>query len=199
MPAWMQAVAADPKHAGEAQQLWQEHQALRETALEVNSLRQSAASMQEAAQSVERIDAAIFSGDARAQSEVVAEMARANPAAFRSMFAEAAKVLAGMGAGGREQGKGQVELVEVIWRQGPPCENREGWGTQPNSKPESGSDSNTGVRMCGRARVRIKFKTNQNQIQCQGQQSTSHRSPFRAERAGGRPVNDLRSCCVCIF
>ena len=131
MPAWMQAVAADPKHAGEAQQLWQEHQAfraafssaeearavkellpggaqevlaLREAAQEVSSLRQSAASMQEAAQSVDRIDAAIFSGDARAQSEVVAEMARANPAAFRSMFAEAAKVLAGMGAGGREAG-----------------------------------------------------------------------------------------------
>src|ERR1017187_465109 len=29
MPAWMQAVAADPKHAGEATQLWQEHQAFR--------------------------------------------------------------------------------------------------------------------------------------------------------------------------
>ncbi|MBZ5662588.1 MAG: hypothetical protein LAO08_19465 [Acidobacteriia bacterium] len=141
MPAWMQAVAADPKHAAEAQQLWQEHQAfraafssaeeaqamkellpggaqevlalreaaqevssLRQIAQEVDSLRQSAASMQEAAQSVDRIDAAIFLGDARAQSEVVAEMARANPAAFRSMFAEAAKVLAGMDSGGREAG-----------------------------------------------------------------------------------------------
>ncbi len=55
-------------------------------------------SLREATQSVERIDAALFSGDARAQSEVVAEMARVNPAAFRSMFAEAARVLAGMGS-----------------------------------------------------------------------------------------------------
>ena len=55
--------------------------------------------LREATQSVDRIDAAIFSGDARAQSEVVAELARANPAAFRSMFAEAARVLAGMGQG----------------------------------------------------------------------------------------------------
>ena len=78
-----------------------EVQALRQIAQEVDSLRQGAESLREAAQSVDRIDAAIFSGDARAQSEVVAEMARANPAAFRSMFAEAAKVLAGMEARGR--------------------------------------------------------------------------------------------------
>src|SRR5580693_5889143 len=62
-------------------------------------------SLREATQSVERIDAALFSGDARAQAEVVAELARANPAAFRALFAEAAKVVAGLGgkeAGGRE-------------------------------------------------------------------------------------------------
>jgi hypothetical protein len=128
MPAWMAALAADPKTAAEARQLWQEHQAyrasfssadearalkellpggtqeilaLRDAAREVLTLRQSAETLRESAQSVERIDAAIFSGDVRAQSEVVAEMARANPAAFRSMFAEAAKVLAGLEAGGR--------------------------------------------------------------------------------------------------
>ena len=60
--------------------------------------------LREATQSVDRIDAALFSGDARAQSEVVAELARANPTAFRSMFAEAAKVLAGMGSRGWEAG-----------------------------------------------------------------------------------------------
>ena len=135
MPGWMAAAANDPKHAAEARELWQEHQAfraafssaeearamkellpggaqevqaLRQIAQEVDSLRQGAESLREAAQSVDRIDAAIFSGDARAQSEVVAEMARANPAAFRSMFAEAAKVLAGMGAGGREAGNPAV-------------------------------------------------------------------------------------------
>ncbi len=86
----------------------QEVESLREAAREVNalreetaSLRENAAGLRQAAESVDRIDAAIFSGDARAQSEVVVEMAQANPAAFRSLFAEAAKVLAGMGQGGR--------------------------------------------------------------------------------------------------
>src|SRR5271169_3245717 len=107
MPSWMQAVAADPKHGGEAQQLWREHQEFRaafsspEEARAIKELLpggvRDVLTLREATQSVDRIDAAIFSGDARAQSEVVAELARANPAAFRSMFAEAAKVLAGMG------------------------------------------------------------------------------------------------------
>ena len=119
MPAWMAALAADPKHGGEAQQLWREHQEFRaafaspEEARAIKELLpggvRDVLTLREATQSVDRIDAAIFSGDARAQSEVVAELARANPAAFRSMFAEAAKVLAGMGtrgseAGGRETG-----------------------------------------------------------------------------------------------
>jgi hypothetical protein len=107
MPSWMQAVAADPKHGGEAQLLWREHQEFRaafsspEEARAIKELLpggvRDVLTLREATQSVDRIDAAIFSGDARAQSEVVAELARANPAAFRSMFAEAAKVLAGMG------------------------------------------------------------------------------------------------------
>ena len=58
---------------------------------------QEVRSLKAASQSVDRIDAALFSGDARAQSEVVGELARANPAAFRSLFAEAAKVLSGVG------------------------------------------------------------------------------------------------------
>ncbi len=120
MPTWMAAVAADPQHGGEAQQLWREHQEFRaafaspEEARAIKELLpggvRDVLTLREATQSVDRIDAAIFSGDARAQSEVVAELARANPAAFRSMFAEAAKVLAGMGqgleAGGRRQGAG---------------------------------------------------------------------------------------------
>ena len=107
MPAWMQALAADPKHGGSAQQLWREHQEFRaafaspEEARAIKELLpggvRDVLTLREATQSVDRIDAAIFSGDARAQSEVVAELARANPAAFRSMFAEAARVLAGMG------------------------------------------------------------------------------------------------------
>ncbi|HXP78651.1 MAG TPA: hypothetical protein VN976_02005 [Verrucomicrobiae bacterium] len=107
MPSWMATLAADPKHGGEAQQLWREHQEFRaafaspEEARAIKELLpggvRDVLTLREATQSVDRIDAAIFSGDARAQSEVVAELARANPAAFRSMFAEAAKVLAGMG------------------------------------------------------------------------------------------------------
>jgi hypothetical protein len=72
--------------------------ALREAAREVETLRQSAQELRQAAQAVDQIDAAIFSGDARAQSQVVADLAQANPAAFRQLFAEAARVLAGMGS-----------------------------------------------------------------------------------------------------
>src|ERR1700680_4004569 len=114
MPEWMATLAADPKHGAEAQQLWREHQEFRaafaspEEARAIKELLpggvRDVLTLREATQSVDRIDAAIFSGDARAQSEVVAELARANPAAFRSMFAEAAKVLAGMGTRGSEAG-----------------------------------------------------------------------------------------------
>ena len=123
MPSWMQAVAADPQHGGEAQQLWREHQEFRaafaspEEARAIKELLpggvRDVLTLREATQSVDRIDAAIFSGDARAQSEVVAEMARANPAAFRSMFAEAARVLAGKGAQGSEGGGARVEIGNV--------------------------------------------------------------------------------------
>ena len=83
-------------------------------------------SLREATQSVERIDAAIFSGDVRAQSEVVAEMARTNPAAFRSMFAEAARVLAGMGTSlPKFVGSGNGHTTGPTLR-----ESREGWATQ---------------------------------------------------------------------
>ena len=93
--------------------------------------------LREATQSVERIDAALFSGDARAQSEVVAELARANPAAFRSMFAEAARVLAGMG-----QSVANVSVSSDGAAAGPtvhsnsgqaPRKGGEGWGTQQDS------------------------------------------------------------------
>ena len=117
MPSWMATLAADPKHGGEAQALWREHQEFRaafaspEEARAIKELLpggvRDVLTLREATQSVDRIDAAIFSGDARAQSEVVAEMARANPAAFRSMFAEAARVLAGMGQGLEAGGRGQ--------------------------------------------------------------------------------------------
>jgi hypothetical protein len=127
MPEWMRTVAADPKHQGEAQQLWREHQEFRaafsspEEARAIKELLpggvKDVLTLREATQSVDRIDAAIFSGNARAQSEVVAELARTNPAAFRSMFAEAAKVLAGMGqvqeAGSRGQGAGKFAADPV--------------------------------------------------------------------------------------
>ena len=120
MPEWMRtATAADTAHGAEAQALWREHQEFRAafpSAREARAVADEAraikellpggvkdvVSLREATASVDRIDAALFSGDARAQSEVVTELARANPAAFRSMFAEAARVLAGMGAAGNE-------------------------------------------------------------------------------------------------
>ena len=86
MPAWMQTLAADPAHGAEAQQIWQEHQACQEyraafsSPQEARAIKelfpggaQEAEALRQATQSVDRIDAALFSGDARAQSEVVAE------------------------------------------------------------------------------------------------------------------------------
>jgi hypothetical protein len=119
MPSWMATLAADPAHGGEARQLWREHQEFRaafSSSEEARAIKEllpggvrDVLSLREATQSVDRIDAALFSGDSRAQSEVVAELARANPAAFRAMFAEAAKVLAGIDAGGRGQAAGGRE------------------------------------------------------------------------------------------
>src|SRR6266436_1585527 len=82
---------------------------------------QEAQTLRQASQAVDQLDAAIYSGDARAQSEVVAELARANPAAFRQLFAEAEKVLAGMGR------------AQPVSDQTPTLrETREGWGTLYN-------------------------------------------------------------------
>ena len=145
MPEWMQAAAADPRHGGEAQQLWREHQEFRaafaspEEARAIKELlpggARDALSLRETTQSVERIDAALFSGDARAQSEVIAELARANPAAFRSLFAEAAKVLAGLGTGGRnargsEAGNFHVPFANELAPAPTLRETREGWGAR---------------------------------------------------------------------
>lgn len=130
MPPWMQSIAGDPTHGAEAQQLWREHQEFRaafSSPLEARAIKemfpggaQEVRSLKEASQSVDRIDAALFSGDARAQSEVVAELARANPAAFRSLFAEAARVLSGMGATFAPSGEAAPTLRQ----------NREEWGTR---------------------------------------------------------------------
>jgi hypothetical protein len=147
MPAWMQAAAGDPTHGAEAQRLWQEHQAFRtsfSTPEEARAIKelfpggaQEAQSLRQAAQAVDQLDAAIYSGDARAQSEVVAELARANPAAFRQLFSEAAKVLAGMGQPSLQlqpqvqshPGSNQTPTLHPDSGQAL-RENREGWGTQ---------------------------------------------------------------------
>jgi hypothetical protein len=70
MPSWMQAVAADPKHGGEAQELWREHQEFRaafaspEEARAIKELLpggvRDVLTLREATQSVDRIDAALF-------------------------------------------------------------------------------------------------------------------------------------------
>jgi hypothetical protein len=141
MPEWMVAAAGDPKHGAEAQRLWQEHQAFRASFASPDEARamkelfpggaQEAQTLRQAAQAVDQIDAAIYSGDARAQSEVVAELARANPAAFRSLFAEAAKVLAGMGG----TSSNVPQAAQPVNQTPTLRENREGWGTQQNPTP----------------------------------------------------------------
>jgi len=156
MPEWLAALTGDPKTGPEAQQLWREHQEFRaafSSSEEARAIKEllpggvkDVLTLREATQSVDRIDAALFSGDARAQSEVVAELARANPAAFRSMFAEAAKVLAGMGTRGNEAGSREARNSDGSIANGLTAgptlhtasgqalrENREGWGTQNQS------------------------------------------------------------------
>src|SRR5216684_2235416 len=140
MPEWMLAAAGDPKHGVEAQQLWQEHQAFRaafsspEEARAIKELfpggAQEAQTLRQAAQAVDQLDAAIYSGDARAQSEVVSELARANPAAFRQLFSEAAKVLAGMG-GTSSDAPQAAQLVNQPTTLSAAAD--EGWGTQQSA------------------------------------------------------------------
>jgi hypothetical protein len=137
---------------------------------------------------VERIDAAIFSGDARAQSEVVAEIARANPAAFRSMFAEAAKVLAGLGSGvGSQAGTAQPGENMSGHYDGPTLRTTsgEGWGTQ-NSNQQQSQNLNVSQNQ--------NPSSNENQNRHAGGANREgagreiHESPFA--RAQGEPVTN---------
>jgi hypothetical protein len=178
MPEWMVAAAGDPKHGAEAQKLWQEHQAFRESFSSPDEARaikelfpggaQEAQTLRQAAQAVDQLDAAIYSGDSRAQSELVAELARLNPAAFRQLFAEAARVLAGMGQ------------AQPVNNQTPTLhENREGWGTQPaNSSPPRNTPGSKDPGYNNTART-----------QSVGHESqiTSHESPVTGHQS---PVTD---------
>ncbi len=204
MPEWMATLAADPKHGGEAQQLWREHQEFRaafaspEEARAIKELLpggvRDVLTLREATQSVDRIDAAIFSGDARAQSEVVAELARANPAAFRSMFAEAAKVLAGMGtrgseAGGRETGGKESgnPAVARLFRGGEVGANVE---VIPGSKDPGYSSSPQPALDESRITNRQSLAANHES------QITNHQSPFAGaldEPVTSHPSQELRA------
>jgi hypothetical protein len=190
MPEWMQAVAADPRHGGEAQELWREHQEFRaafaspEEAHAIKELLpggvRDVLSLREATQSVERIDAALFSGDARAQSEVVAELARVNPAAFRSLFAEAARVLAGLGAGGKEPGSFDGSVANGL-ADGPTFrQTREGWGTQqdvviPNEGRNLSSGFPSGARSPQRDSSGKSSPRNDSVVET-GERATGHES-----------------------
>jgi len=189
MPEWMRTLAADPKHGGEAQQLWREHQEFRaafSSSEEARAIKEllpggvkDVLTLREATQSVDRIDAALFSGDIRAQSEVVAELARANPAAFRSMFAEAAKVLAGMG---------QTFPNEPAT--GPALrENREGWGTQNQNQTQTQSQNQNQNRIGGPSESLVtshpsqELRASQSQITNHEPQITNHQSPVTSHQS----------------
>jgi hypothetical protein len=175
MPEWMRAAAGDPKHGAEAQKLWQEHQAFRASFSSPDEARaikglfpggaQEAQTLRQAAQAVDQLDAAIYSGDSRAQSEVVAELARANPAAFRQLFAEAAKVLAGMGQ------------VPPMSNQTPTLrESGEGWGTQhANSTPTGNTPGSKDPGYNNTARTQSVGQ--ESQITSHESQVTGHQSP----------------------
>src|SRR5467141_486762 len=182
MPQWMVAAAGDPKHGAEAQRLWQEHQAFRASFASPDEARamkelfpggaQEAQTLRQAAQAVDQLDAAIYSGDARAQSEVVAELARANPAAFRQLFAEAEKVLAGMG-----------QSQPVSGRTPTLRETREGWGTQPN--PSASQHSTTAGHP---SPVADNPSARPAELRASESPVTDHQSPFGS--AQGKPVTD---------
>src|SRR5467141_2030800 len=182
MPEWMVAAAGDPKHGAEAQRLWQEHQAFRSSFSSPDEARamkelfpggaQEAQTLRQASQAVDQLDAAIYSGDARAQSEVVAELARANPAAFRQLFAEAEKVLAGMGH------------FQPVSDQTPTLrETREGWGTQPN--PSASQHSTTAGHP---SPVADNPSARPAGLRASESPVTDHQSPFGS--AQGKPVTD---------
>ena len=189
MPEWMLAAAGDPKHGVEAQQLWQEHQAFRaafsspEEARAIKELfpggAQEAQTLRQAAQAVDQLDAAIYSGDARAQSEVLAELARANPAAFRQLFSEAAKVLAGMG-GTSSNAPQAAQLVNQPTTLSAAAD--EGWGTQQTAITSQDPSSAGHYRNT----VRTESVGPEPRI-------TSHESPVTGHQS---PVTSLRSYCV---
>src|SRR6267378_406574 len=182
MPEWMVAAAGDPKHGAEAQRLWQEHQAFRASFSSPDEARamkelfpggaQEAQTLRQAAQAVDQLDAAIYSEDARAQSEVVTELARANPAAFRQLCAEAEKVLAGMGQ------------AQPVRDQTPTLrETREGWGTQPN--PNASQDPSMVRRP---SPVADHPSSRAAELRASESRVTDHQSPFGS--AQGKPVAD---------
>ena len=188
MPEWMRAAAGDPKHGAEAQQLWQEHQAFRASFSSPDEARaikelfpggaQEAQTLRQAAHAVDQLDAAIYSGDARAQSEVVAELARANPSAFRQLFSEAAKVLAGMGQ------------AQPVSQQTPTLhEPREGWGTQ---QPGTTSpDASMAGRPSPVTNRESRFAGHESQITNHESQVTNH--PSASPRPSQSPVTTLQS------
>ncbi len=188
MPEWMVAAAGDPKHGAEAQRLWQEHQAFRASFSSPDEARamkelfpggaQEAQTLRQASQAVDQLDAAIYSGDARAQSEVVAELARANPAAFRQLFAEAEKVLAGMGR------------AQPVSDQTPTLrETREGWGTQPN--PSASQDPSMVRRT---SPVADNPSARPAGLWASESPVADHQSPFGS--AQGKPVTDHPSASL---
>jgi len=78
---------------------------------------------------------------------VVAELARANPAAFRSMFAEAAKVLAGLGltnSAGAQAGSNFAQDGTASGQAGPALrDTREGWGNRQDSSQQNSTQQNS--------------------------------------------------------
>jgi hypothetical protein len=188
----MAAAAADPKNAGEARALWAEHQEFRAafgTATEARTFVQEAravaeearaikellpggvrdiVSLREATQSVERIDAALFSGDARAQADVVAEMARVNPAAFRSMFAEAARVMAGLDGRGEINFKSQISNLKL---------ENQNQNQNLNQDQNQNRRQDAGATNAGRNAIQNLGESQESQITNRESRFTNHQTP----------------------
>jgi hypothetical protein len=104
VPEWLKPLFADPKVGREVQSLWDRHQAYLDvfpTVAEARAFKELFPGGAEAAkkllaesEEVAEVDDAYFSADPRVQSQLAANLYQDDPAAFRSMLSQSARVLA---------------------------------------------------------------------------------------------------------
>jgi len=142
-PEWLAAHFADAQVGVEAQRLWDTHQAYREifpTVAEARAVKElfpggavEATQLAAQAQDINRLDAAYFSAEPRAQAQLAEHLLRDNPRAFQAMLRHSAEVLA------RRDPQGFQQLAEQLANHsreiGRDAETQRTPGTQPGATP----------------------------------------------------------------